>query len=398
MVDAAADGLLDETAWVDLKRELPAAGGRTHHNTEIAKDLAAMAVDGGMLVIGVADDHSRAGKVTGVGLAGLADRITSIAGGKVRPPVSVRCVEIPDPDRPGLGCLLVLIPPSPLAPHMVDSVYWGRTDKGNERLTDDKVRRIMAARAAQAGDIVAELHAFAGRDPFPADRRHNGHLYLIARPAAGTQEALVPFLTRPGMRQELQKLLGRIAVDVRGHHLPQADTERRRADGLVLSPHPGRSDFHESGLNDLTLHEDGTLTLTNGSLVELRTPHGGSGDSQHKLVWTPAMLGAIHAVLLLAGRLGDEQIGYQGPWQIGLRIEGLDGAAPIEATQGMDLYLRDVYDRDVYEKTTTAVTAELVTGAHAVVERLVAPLLRGLLVGNQYLPYTEQTLQNVSRR
>ena len=130
VVDAAAGGLIDESAWVDLKRELATAGGRAHHNVEVAKDLAAMAVDGGMLAIGVTDDHSRAGEVVGVELDGLADRITAIAGRAVSPPVTVRCIPVPDPATPGRGCLLVLVAPSPLAPHMVDKSYWGRTDKG----------------------------------------------------------------------------------------------------------------------------------------------------------------------------------------------------------------------------------------------------------------------------
>lgn len=50
VIAAAASGLLDETHWVDLKRELP-----THkrtHNTELAQDLASLAVDSGLLVIG----------------------------------------------------------------------------------------------------------------------------------------------------------------------------------------------------------------------------------------------------------------------------------------------------------------------------------------------------------
>lgn len=64
IVDAAAGGLLDESHWVDLKQELPA--GKRTHNTELAKDLASLAVDGGLLVVGIEDDNSRAGKVCGV--------------------------------------------------------------------------------------------------------------------------------------------------------------------------------------------------------------------------------------------------------------------------------------------------------------------------------------------
>ncbi|MBC9003845.1 AlbA family DNA-binding domain-containing protein [Micromonospora aurantiaca (nom. illeg.)] len=396
IIDAASGGLLDESAWVDLKRELATAGGRAHHNTEIAKDLAAMAVDGGMLVIGVADDHSRAGQVVGVELAGLADRVTAVAGTRVSPPVTVRCVEVPDPARPGWGCLLVLVPPSPLAPHMVDSVYWGRTDKGNERLTDEKVRRILAARALLATDIRDKLREFAAGDPFPAETRETGHLYLIVRPAAGAAEALVPLLTSATLLQDVSMLLNRVAAELDYSHLPGADTLRRRAHGAVLSRRLGRKDLTEQGLRDLTLHEDGSLTLMSGQVVERRRPQTGFGD-EYRMVWTPWLLGMVHATLLLAGLLGDRHTGYQGQWQIGVRVEGLQDAVPHEATRGMGLDLRDRYDTDVYEAITTADTAELTGSTHAVVERLLGRLLRGLLLDAQYLPYTAEVLRSAMR-
>src|SRR6266540_7148296 len=53
VVEAAAGGLIDESHWVDLKQELPS--GKAKHNTDLAKDLASLAVDGGLLVIGVED-------------------------------------------------------------------------------------------------------------------------------------------------------------------------------------------------------------------------------------------------------------------------------------------------------------------------------------------------------
>jgi hypothetical protein len=77
VVEAAAGGLLDESHWVDLKQELPA--GKRTHNTELAQDLASLAVDGGLLVVGVEDHDSRAGKVCGVELARLADRVDQVA-------------------------------------------------------------------------------------------------------------------------------------------------------------------------------------------------------------------------------------------------------------------------------------------------------------------------------
>ena len=98
VVEAAAGGLLDESHRLELKRELPSANRAS--NTELAKDLASLAVDGGLLVIGIEDRDSRAGNVCGVLLAGLADRVDQVARDKVRPSLVVRSHPIADPDRP----------------------------------------------------------------------------------------------------------------------------------------------------------------------------------------------------------------------------------------------------------------------------------------------------------
>jgi hypothetical protein len=54
----------------------------------------------------------------------------------------------------------------------------------------------------------------------------------------------------------------------------------------------------------------------------------------------------------------------------------------------MDLNVRDAaYGRERYQRITTAVTDDLISRPQQVVERLLAPLLRGLGVGQRHLPY-----------
>jgi hypothetical protein len=48
------------------------------------------------------------------------------------------------------------------------------------------------------------------------------------------------------------------------------------------------------------------------------------------------------------------------------------------------------YDRFIYERIISSVTAELVDRLAAVAERLVAPLLRGLAIDRQHLPFHGQ--------
>lgn len=68
---AISNGLLDENHFLDLKRELRTGNSA---NKEIAKDIAAFAIDGGLLLIGV--DEGPPVTVTPVSLNGLAERVS----------------------------------------------------------------------------------------------------------------------------------------------------------------------------------------------------------------------------------------------------------------------------------------------------------------------------------
>ncbi len=59
-----------------------------------------------------------------------------------------------------------------------------------------------------------------------------------------------------------------------------------------------------------------------------------------------------------------------------------------------DLFTYDRYDLDVYERVTTATTGDLVDQAPAVIERLLATLLRGLRIDTNYLPYSAEVLRS----
>jgi Schlafen, AlbA_2 len=391
VVEAAAGGLLDESHWVDLKRELPA--GKAKSNTELAQDLASLAVDGGMLVIGVEDNNSRAGTVCGAQLDKLADRVDQVARSKVRPPLTVRSTEMPGPDRPGWGCLLVHVPPSAEAPHMVDYVYYGRGDRANIRLSDEQVRAILDGRARTKADVLAELRRMVADDPLPDDVRECGHLYLVAQPEYAGAEALLELLTGADAGR---LILESIAAVVRERGEPGFQPDVRdlygptpRAEGLAFtSYHPEDGIRTEQVMIELVVREDGGIRLICGRGVypevpRFMLPSAGPPRAVHALL----VLGLTHAVVALAGRLADEHAGYQGTWRLGLRMDRLRGAVPLDLIAKAPFGRGNPYSRDDYERGTSAATEELVMTPQAVTERLVAPLLRGLGVGPDYLPY-----------
>lgn len=84
-VETAIDnGLAEENHFLDLKRELTDGAGATR---EIAKDIAAFAIDSGFILIAV--DEGPPVSITPVPLGGLAERVEQIGLMAVRHPVSV---------------------------------------------------------------------------------------------------------------------------------------------------------------------------------------------------------------------------------------------------------------------------------------------------------------------
>lgn len=80
VVAAVQTGATAENQWCELKLDVPAASPGA--NTELAKDLASLSADGGILLIGVQDKASKEADVVGLDdsvLDGLESRIDQVA-------------------------------------------------------------------------------------------------------------------------------------------------------------------------------------------------------------------------------------------------------------------------------------------------------------------------------
>lgn len=121
-IEAAADGgLLVESHYLDLKAAIPDGSAK---NRELARDLASFAIDGGALLVGLAERDDGPPELAPVELAGLAERVEQVARQIPDPPIPVTCTPIPASSAPGRGYLLIEIPAPGIAPHMVDGVTW----------------------------------------------------------------------------------------------------------------------------------------------------------------------------------------------------------------------------------------------------------------------------------
>jgi predicted HTH transcriptional regulator len=134
---AARNGLLIENHTLDIKRELTKGESG---NKEIAKDIAAFSVDGGLVIIGV-DEDQKPPQLTPVPLTDLSERIEQVGLARVDETVTVSTTEIPSKANPDEGYLLVEVPISPRPPHMADNKYYERGDKTNHPLSNAEVLR-----------------------------------------------------------------------------------------------------------------------------------------------------------------------------------------------------------------------------------------------------------------
>lgn len=240
LVTAAETGTLTETQWVELKAAIPASSPAA--NLEVARDLASLSVDGGVLTVGVKNPGTKAEHVVGSAddMEGLKDRIDQIASStRIQPPLNVRFAPpIANPANPTRAILLVTVPASASAPHMVDGKYWGRGATGKRPLLDVEVSRLMMECRGRRDDFVEKLRSLnPGSLPGPVERR-NGHLYVMAEPAVGFAQLS-------------------LTVAAAGQH-------PRQLVANALSFHPTRSPSFES-LAYVVNHPDG-LALASWSL------------------------------------------------------------------------------------------------------------------------------------
>lgn len=97
ITEAIDGGLIAETHYLDLKREFGRSSGE---RKELGRDLASFAIDGGALLIGLAElKEERTWRLAPQPLDGLAERVEQIATQLIDPPLSVQATDIPSARR-----------------------------------------------------------------------------------------------------------------------------------------------------------------------------------------------------------------------------------------------------------------------------------------------------------
>ena len=377
---AIDDGLLSENHYLDCKREIGATPGE---RKETARDLASFAIDGGALLIGVAEDKAnRTFTLAPQPLRGLVERVEDIAGAIIDPSLDVVPHEIESEQQEGYGYLLVEVQPSPVAPHMVDGTYFGRGEKKRIRLTDAQVLRYHAHRQAVEDRTSRMLDIEIARDPVPDELRKLGHLYLVARPLTAP-----PTVARSLVRQAGPvplKQIARAAEQRMGGwarlepSVTEATSLQPRAHGVALcskyAAGPGRTFANqdhpraERHLLDIEFGEDASVRALLGSATYVQ--------AQDYLLISDALIVAYAVRLVGWAAAVGRAVGYLGSWSLGLHACELRGLAGVMAGQMYSEPPR--FNEDYYRAVTTASLADLEERWRQVAGELVGELLFAL--------------------
>ncbi len=394
---AAAAGILNEGRWVELKKEIPAKSAGS--NKELAKDLASLSVEGGTLIIGIEESKAGvAGEVVGADLSSLQTRINQVSQSTIRPPLNVSTSTFPNPDGGALGVMVVTVPASASAPHMVDGNYWGRTEHGKTPLSDDQVRRLMADLRPAVEEFKARL-AGVGEDLHAPDAtsRRTGQLVLRFEPIAPSYAGPVSDAMTGHPGHAIRELIGGIER-MHDPFLVDADQSNPHSDGWFvtsLRKNDPRVELRSGSVLveqtrvSVLVDDEGAWSILSGAATR---PSANYPDAE-LCIYTKHILELTHIACAAVAKFSADKAPYYGEWRVGVYIDNLEDTKPAEAFR-QDAYqfaYVEPFKRPTYQSVATTTTQELEEHPSKVVEKLLKNLLRGMGLDNFYLPYTDLT-------
>jgi hypothetical protein len=379
------NGIVRESGSFDAKKQLPPSG----KNKDLAKDMCAMTVDGGVLLYGLGGrDPTRPDKRDPFDLAGAAERVDQVAQTGIAEPPVIETYDIPSEEQPGKGYLGVVIPASPRAPHMLtidgDNRYWGRGATGNRLLSEGEVARLYERRERWEVDRERMLDQTIASMPFTFDLNTTGAMVTIAKPVLPGRELLRIAAGDDSIDTFLQRDL--LLVARRRDPYPDQGTSglgdaystfRSGAEIWVCSPQ--NADPSEGYQARAELMADGTLTYWHSPVInDVRAPL--------MLIMERSVTRAVYQGLAAAARVY-ERAGFHGAIDLAVAVMGIESATGATLAQG---FRQSVYGQPTYRRHDRVTSEELHSDLDGIVRRLVAPLFE-VISTQGYDPLAERT-------
>ena len=216
-----AIGVAEEGPQLDFKRELASGSDKK----DLAKDAAAMGVDGGVILIGVDENQNAvASGIPKVPVKGTPEQVQQIIDSRVRPPLSIQIEVLKEADLDPDGVLLIEIPPSFSTPHMVDNRYPARSGSTTRWLEETEVASLYERRqlAPGAGGGVAGMDDFVAPEGIASPFRPNGIgvLSVHIRPLVDVGHPDEPRLLQP-LARSVQEASAALAPLIASQIIPR---------------------------------------------------------------------------------------------------------------------------------------------------------------------------------
>jgi len=186
-------GSATETGQLDFKEEL----GR---NQEVAKDIAAMTIDGGVLLYGIHETNRGIGdKLAPIAVSGTPERIQQIAASSIRPVPVIETHVLTEAHGDPAGLIVVVVPPSPLVPHMANDRYPARSGTTTRYLSEPEVERFYMQRESLTREAeqrlpLAGFYASEGGWPGASAIGNLSTLSIFVRPIVPQPHPHAPYL------------------------------------------------------------------------------------------------------------------------------------------------------------------------------------------------------------
>lgn len=333
-----------ETTSCDCKRELPAP----HKNRDVAEDVAAMANEGGVLIYCIGEDQQRRATVLcPFILAGAKEKVDQIIQtGVAEPPYFILHLHPLDAD-PDRGYMVIEVPMSPRAPHMVihsgDHRYYRRTPTGNMVMNQAEVEAMFQRRQdwgrRAADELEGSLRRPVGLLPSAVSAdRDLATLRLVARPVALGRQLLSGYARpdstdRPLLVQAVQETraanvpseVGQFSDGVARSALAEfvdVSSWKRLTSGWVASFEAFRNDgiwTDARGSHELLVQDDGLVQLHCGRIGEVAGGQLAQGAPSRMVLFVDWMGEAVIRFSAFAGALY-RSTDFNGPVDVGLLV------------------------------------------------------------------------------
>jgi hypothetical protein len=391
IIDAACTGNLTETAIFDAKRELPGS------SKELAKDVAAMSTDGGVLLYGLGEDaQKRLTVLSPLPLAGVRERITSIVRTCIAEPPDIDVLPpIPTASDPSIGYIVVLIPASMRAPHMLvvdkDHRYYGRSATGNIILSEGEVARLYARRMRIEGNLDDDLGDVITRAPIPVTAGFS-YLHILVEPVFSDRGLLERArASLPGDRT-YQDYLGNVLLSSEmQNHFRNKYEPSLRSNSRWHRIVDGWETFYDGDRTTSLEHgPDGYLRLEvlSSGRITLFCGRAAAKVNEHRspLIFEELVAGLTSHCILIGGTIYDHSE-YVGPVNVGVALTNLQGAKSFYlVVKGHGEMEAPPYPDAQYRRAERVPGYSLRPDCMAIAQRLLRPFLL-TLCDNRHNPF-----------